>query len=143
MASAQKHKFADLLKEEIEAITSHVYSKSFQKEIKTSEKIFTDFLESKAYPTIPTSKEQLNAALCDFWPATRTMKNEEYTAFSLRTMHQHLRNFLNQKVNVDIVVDVDLKKQRDVFDNYLRSLKAKGKGSVRHFSDISIEESGL
>jgi hypothetical protein len=55
-------------------------------------------------------------------------------------MRQHIRNYLVKEVNLDIVYDVRLKKQRDVFANYLRQLKANGKGAVRHFQDISKED---
>jgi len=50
-------------------------------------------------------------------------------------MRQHTRNYLVKEANLDIVYDVRLKKQRDVFANYLRQLKANGKGAVRHFQD--------
>ncbi len=108
--------------------------------MKSAEKLFLAFLLTKNLDNIPTCPFALNDVLCGYWPSLRTVKNEDYSANSLSTIRQLLRPLILKKTDVDILVHPSLKPQRDVFDNFLKVLKNKGKGTVKHFAEIPEDD---
>jgi hypothetical protein len=139
-SSSRKRTFASCSDEEIRQLECRQYASNTVKGQQCIEKLFISFINTKGFTDIPTCPIIINGILSEFWPSLRTLKNEEYSASTLQTFRHLLRNVFTKTVNIDILADIRLKSQRDVFDNYLRGLKERGKGSVNHFQEIPKEE---
>ena len=108
--------------------------------LKSVAAIFNSYLQEKGYETLPSTPSLLNTLLCSYWPSLRTLKGDEYTARTLCNHRQLLRTYIMQSAQIDIFNAVELKDQNMVFDNYTKSLKQKGKGTVRHFRETPLED---
>jgi hypothetical protein len=140
MASSIQRTFAKNSPEDISALEERSYAKKTEYSINSAEKIFKAFLQSKNLLDIPSCRSELNLHLKEFWPSLRTLLNgEEYRASSLFTLRQNLRLFLQRKIGVDIIADPDMS-NHVVFDNYIKTLKKRGKGYVEHHKEVKKED---
>jgi hypothetical protein len=109
--------------------------------MKSYENLYLEYLQQQRGVTdIPTDPSLLNSTLASFWPCLRTLKNEEYQASTLQHIRACLRLFLQEKIHVDIFNDPALLQQNKVFENYIRTLKKRGKGAVHHYEEIPRED---
>ena len=99
---------------------------------------FSQYLDFKQLTEFPTDKQHLEDILQDYWPNLRKAKDdEEYNASSLYTIRQLLRATIDQKHNIDILDDPIFKISNNIFINYTKSLKSKGKGAITHYPVIT------
>jgi hypothetical protein len=128
----------------LESLQNREYSKSTGSAIKYSENLLVEYVRlQKRLADIPSDPSTLNQILQEFWPSLRTLKKEEYKASSLLHMRASLRLHLQEKLNLDISNHPAFVTQNAVFDNYLRSLKKRGKGSVQHYEEIPRDDMRL
>ena len=98
------------------------------------------FLQHKNIDNIPTSKTELDKILQEFWPSLRKGNGDEYNASSLITNRQLLRLYLKEEKEIDIISDTEFLTSNKIFENYIKTLKSKGKGSIKHYPVIPVED---
>lgn len=136
----RKRSFASCSMQEIESLQHRKYAQKTEKSLKHVGNIFLTFISGKGHSVVPPCVSSLNSLLCEYWPSLRTLKEEEYSASSLLTHRQLLRTYIVQQINVDIISDIRLKQHNNVFENYLKGLKERGKGTVCHYPEIPLED---
>lgn len=137
---AKQRTFSQCTDDDVENLSQRAHSRNTLKGIAVAKNIWLQFLHSKNLTETPTDCQQLNHLLCQFWPSLRKLSNEEYSANTLFTMRQNLRSYIRDTTKIDILTQTELQKQWFVFDNYMRTLKAQGKGTIHHFQDVSVED---
>ena len=86
------------------------------------------------------SNAELNNILSNYWPSLRKLNGEEFMAATMFNHRQLLSMWLKEELSIDIIYDPEFAESNTDFQNYVKSLKSKGKGCVNHYPVISKSE---
>jgi hypothetical protein len=138
---SRKRTFASVAESEIQKLQTKKYAKRTEYSRSSVRKLFLDFLITKGIHAVPADDpSSMNNVLMEFWPSVRQHNGAEYRASTLQTMRNTLHSILLDDFSVDIFNNVSFGSSDSVFTNYLKSLKEKGLGFVRHYPDIYKED---
>jgi len=130
--------------EEIDLLLQNKKSKRTKYIDKTNEKRLKEFINhlniKKELKELTTS--ELNVILKKFWPSLRQKMGLELKAGSLQTIKYSLARILKSHLGeaFSMTSDPQLCESNSVFEAYLKSLKEKGFGAIKHHRKIEDED---
>ena len=123
-----KRNFRELDEDEVINLKEDNYSRATNYGLSTVKNSFNQYLKFKNINFEQMNRPEIDQTLQNYWPAIRTIKNEQYSASSMLNHRQVLCIHIKKEKNIDIIYDLDFTDSNKVFKNYLKILKKNGKG---------------
>ncbi|KAK3706233.1 hypothetical protein QZH41_010932 [Actinostola sp. cb2023] len=135
-------RFGDSSEEEIQRLLEDKNTANTKKATKTAVNIFREYLREKGLETNfeDFDKEFLNNVLRKFYVEARKRDGDFYKKSALSSIRFALNRHLQSTRNLDIINDPEFRISAEVFRAQAVELVRRGKGTIDHFTDISVDD---